>query len=362
MPESSGEKTEQPTAKKRRDQRKEGNVFQSKEVVTAVSLIGVYYCYSLLFPFTIQIVQRFIGECIGYASSAEDFLFSDMRYIFVRCLLVVAVCALPILLISGIFSVVPTIIQTKGLISFKSIKPKFNKLNPIEGFKKMFSLKGLVELVKSLLKIVLMSVVIYTTLMAKVRDFGSLMGVSMMSAVVYTGEVILLVVKNIAIYFVFIAFLDFLYQKWNYEKDLKMTKHEVKEEYKMTEGDPKVKGKIRQLQQERAQRRMMQQVPSADVVIRNPTHYAVALKYDTKENRSPQVIAKGADFIALKIIEIAKANKVIIKEDKPLARALYEAVDVGREIPEEFYKAVADVLAYVYNLKKKKFGKTDVSS
>ncbi|MDR1674822.1 MAG: flagellar biosynthesis protein FlhB [Oscillospiraceae bacterium] len=355
MAQSSSEKTEQPTAKKRRDQRKEGNVMQSKEVVTAVSLVGTYYGFQMLYAFTSGRIESFTENCIGTLTvTHEQFVMSDMHAVFLQGLLTTLICCMPMLLIAGVLGIVPTVAQTRGLVSFKSIKPKFEKLNPIKGFQKMFSLRGVVELLKSLLKIAILGVVIYTTVNTELARIGALMDVTLGTVIIYTGTVIMNVVKNVAVYFIALALVDFLYQWWTHEKEMRMTKQEVKEEYKMTEGDPMIKSKIRQIQQQRAQARMMQQVPSADVIIRNPTHYAVALKYESGKNNSPAVIAKGADFIALKIIDIGKKHSIIIKEDKPLARALYETVDVGREIPEEFYRAVADILAYVYNIKKKK--------
>ena len=188
----------------------------------------------------------------------------------------------------------------------------------------------------------------------KLAQIVSLFDVDIKVAVVYLCSAIYSVVITIAVVFIFLGILDLAYQWWEYEKNLKMTKQEIKEEYKQMEGDPQIKGKIKQKQREMSQARMMQEVPNADVVIRNPTHFAVAIKYDIEENNAPVVVAKGMDIIALKIIEIAEENKVVLTENRPLARALYENVEIGQEIPQEFYHEVAEVLAFVYDLKNKK--------
>lgn len=169
----------------------------------------------------------------------------------------------------------------------------------------------------------------------------------------YVGDTAVSLVNTVGVAFIFLAAFDYLYQWWEYEKNLRMSKQEIKEEYKQTEGDPQIKGRIREKQRQMASMRMMQNVPKADVIIRNPTHFAVALGYDSNANRAPVVLAKGADHLALKIVEVGEANGVYIMEDKPLARGLYASVEVDMEIPEEFYQTVAKVLAFVYKLKKK---------
>ncbi|NLP27020.1 MAG: flagellar biosynthesis protein FlhB [Clostridiales bacterium] len=348
-----GEKTEKPTPKKRKDERKEGRILQSKEVVTAVSLIAVYYAFKLIYPITSQTLIKSIKTCFSLTETQERLKASDIRLLFLNGALTILIASLPMLLIAGLSTVLPTIAQTKAFISFKSIKFKFSKLNPLSGIKKMISLKGVMELLKAILKVTVLVTITYNTLREIISIFPKMMDMSVNQAVYLTGNMIFTVVKNIAIIFAFLAFFDFLYQRWDFEKNLKMTKQEIKEEYKQSEGDPQIKGKIRQIQRQRSMNRMMQAVPEADVIIRNPTHYAVALKYDSEDNNAPILVAKGADFVALKIIEIAKNNDIIITENKPLARALYAAVDIGGEIPKDFYQAVADVLAYVYSVKKK---------
>ena len=348
-----GEKTEKPTVKKRKDERKEGRLLQSKEVVTAISLIAVYYAFKFLYPLISNTLINSLKTCFSLVETQERLTASDVNLFFINGAIAVLIGSLPMLLVAGLATIIPTIAQTKAFISFKSVKFKFNKLNPISGIKKMVSLKGLMELLKAILKVTVMLIIIYDTLKDVISIFPKMMDMSINQVAYLTGDIIFSVVKNVAIIFAFLAFFDYLYQRWDFEKDLKMTKQEVKEEYKQSEGDPQIKGKIRQIQRQRSMNRMMQAVPEADVIIRNPTHYAVALKYDSENNNAPVVIAKGADFVALKIIEIAKNNDIVITENKPLARALYAAVDIGREVPKDFYQAVADVLAFVYSVKKK---------
>lgn len=217
----------------------------------------------------------------------------------------------------------------------------------------MFSLKGMIELLKSIIKITVLFVVIYNSVKDSLNTISNMMNMTILQGASATGEMLFDIITSVSIAFVFVSLMDLLYQRWDYEKNLKMTKQEVKEEYKMTEGDPKIKGQIKQKQQAMSRRRMMQAVPEADVIIRNPTHFAVALKYDSEKNKAPMVVAKGQDALALKIVEIGQNHGVFITENKPLARALYAQVDVDMEIPSDFYQAVAEVLAVLYRLKEK---------
>jgi flagellar biosynthetic protein FlhB len=283
----------------------------------------------------------------------EELQISDVTKLLMNGLITLAITVVPIALIASLFSIIPTIAQTKMLFSFKSIQPKLSKLNPITGLKKMFSLKSVIELLKACIKIIILIAVIYITLKKQINPLVGMMDMSIKQAASFTGKLLFGLIKNTAIAFVFLSLFDYLYQRWDFEKNLRMTKQEVKEEYKQTEGDPQIKGKIRQIQRQRAMNRMMKAVPEADVIIRNPTHYAVALKYDSKKSNAPIVVAKGADYVAIKIIDIAKKHDIVEVENKPLARALYDSVKIGMEIPQEYYHAVADVLAFVYSVKKK---------
>lgn len=210
------------------------------------------------------------------------------------------------------------------------------------------------ELLKALIKITVLGWMIYSFLSSRMHEFVRLMDGTVMDAIAFAGDTVLSLVNTVGIAFLFLAAFDYLYQWWEYEKNLRMSKQEIKEEYKQTEGDPQIKGKIREKQRQMSSRRMMQNVPKADVIIRNPTHFAVALGYDPQRNKAPVVLAKGADRVALKIVEIGEANDVYIMENRPLARGLYDAAEIDMEIPSEFYQAVAGVLAFVYKLKKEK--------
>lgn len=346
-----GEKTEKATPKRKQDERKKGNVFQSREVVAVFSLLVVFYVFAFWSPRLVDTLGQGIR---GYLSMAADWHALDAAQVgrcFWQACTLFAVAAAPLLLASSAAAVVFTGAQTRFLFSAKLLAFKGSRINPLQGLKRMFSLRGLVELGKAVVKIVVLGAIIYTQLRDQLPLFARMMDFAPVQAMAMAGQVILAIVRTAAIYFVFLAIFDFAYQWWEYEKNLRMSKQDIKDEYKETEGDPQVKGKIKERQQQMARRRMMQQVPSADVVIRNPTHYAVAIRYDAGRNNAPVVVAKGADRVALKIVQIAQENQVAVLENRPLARGLFEAVQLDQEIPEEFFQPVAEVLAYVYSLK-----------
>ena len=348
-----GEKTEKATPKKRRDERKKGNVFLSKDAVTAVSLIASFYGLKMLAPSIFDNIQEMVKKYFTLAGTTDTFLSTDVSTTFADLALVFLKCAMPLVLISVLVAVIVTMAQTKMLFSTKAFAPKFNRINPFNGIKKMFSMRAIVELLKSLFKITILLYVVYTVLIDEVVTLPMLINMTPMSVINKTGDIIMDVVLKSGIAFVFLAAADYLYQWWDYEKNMKMSKQEVKDEYKQIEGNPQIKGRQRNVQQQRSRQRMMQNVPEADVVIRNPTHFAVALKFDRDKDRAPRVVAKGMDQLALRIVKVAEENNVYVTEDKPLARALFNAVEVGDEIPEEFYKAIAKILAFVYSLKNK---------
>lgn len=348
-----GEKTEKATPKRRQDERKKGNVFQSREIGVVFSLLVSFYGLKLLAPYILRALEWSIRNYFYQAATVDEIITSDAIRYFIQGCGVFAVAAMPLLLVCGAVSVIATLAQTRGLFTMKSAAPKFSRLNPIEGIKKMFSMRGVVELLKSLAKIIVLGYIIWLQFRDEFWAFPRLMDMEPLQGMVFTANIVLEIAKSAAIVMVFVAAADYFYQWWDYEKNLRMSKQELKEEYKQTEGDPQVKGKIRERQQAQARQRMMQKVPGADVVIRNPTHFAVALKYDPQRSSAPVVVAKGADSLALRIVAVAQENGVFITENKPLARGLYEAVDLDREIPDRFYQPVAEVLAFVYSLKKK---------
>lgn len=276
----SGEKTEKATPKKRRDQRKEGNVFQSKDVVTVVSLFGSFYILKLLFPKIYETVRAFMIDFIGFAGTVTDTSQGKINEIGMMVVMAIVQTILPLLLATGALAVVATGVQTKFLVSGKSVRPQFNRLNPISGIKKLFSLQNMVELIKSILKIIILIAVIYNIIIDDMVQVVRTMDMDITLSGAYMLQMVMTLVLRICIAFLAIAALDFLYQWWEYERKLKMSKQEVKEEFKQTEGNPEIKSRIRNIQNQRARERMMQAVPNADVVIRNPTHFAVALKYD----------------------------------------------------------------------------------
>jgi flagellar biosynthetic protein FlhB len=345
-----GEKTEKASLKRRQDEREKGNIFQSQDLVSASVLLAVFAVLKFmgsqflntLSNGTVQIFMHLDDNLVGpkdlgnVLSIAQNTLFTILT---------------PILLVSMLAAVAVTFAQTRLLISPSQLIPKLERLSPIQGFKKLFSLKSLVEMVKSILKIIMIFVIIYFTVEPQMSQALRLFDQSLPQAMIWIAGVIVDVGFKVSAALLILGVADYFFQWWDYERKIMMTKHEAKEEFKQTEGNPEIKSRIRTLQRRMAKMRMMQAVPKADVVIRNPTHFAVALKYDEKVGIAPIVVAKGQDAVALKIVEIAEKNKVYVTENKPLAQALYKSVDIGNQIPAEFYKAVAEVLAYIYRMK-----------
>lgn len=277
------------------------------------------------------------------------FLSKYIGFLFTKIILVV----LPMLLVSMVIGIITNVVQVGWVVSAKPLMPKFSKLNPINGFKRIFSLKAIVELFKSLAKFTLILYVVYNIVKKEIGFLPMVFTLTPAQILAYGSDLIVKIGVNVGAMYMFIAGIDYAYTKYKHNKDLKMSKQEIKEEYKQAEGDPHVKGKIRAKMREASMRRMMQDLPSADVIITNPTHYAVAIKYDKEKGNAPIVTAKGADHLAKRIREKAAEFEIEIVEDKPLARTLYANCEVGEEIPPELYKAVAEILAYVYKLKDK---------
>ena len=257
-------------------------------------------------------------------------------------------CALPLLLAALVLGILAHGAQTRFNVSFQVVKPKFGKLNPFTGIKKLFALKNVIELVKNLFKTTLLLILLYNLIKGDLVPVARMIDMQPQVSAAYMLNMAFDLVVKVSMAFGIVAFFDFLYQRWEYERDLKMTKQEVKDEFKQTEGNPEIKGRIRRIQRQMALSRMMQKVPQADVIVRNPTHYAVALKYDPSHHGAPVVLAKGQDELALRIVRVGEENGVYITENKPLARALYASCELDREIPAEFYGAVAEILLYLY--------------
>ena len=348
-----GEKTEPATQKKLEDARKEGKVAKSKELTAAFDLLVLF----LVLKFFISYVgDKLLGIFSYVYANMADFLhinqadfstkavagfLTDMN---TKMLLIM----LPFFLFGFVITIVINIFQVGWKVSAKPMEPKLDKFNPINGFKRMFSKDALFNLVMSVVKIALIGVVAYLTSRDKSNDLFILYSIPLNQAVSLIGNLIIDTGLRISLVYMIIGVADFAYQKWKFRDEMKMTKQEVKDEYKNTEGDPQVKGQQKRRMQEASRRRMMQDVPKADVVITNPTHYAVALQYDASSGKAPFLVAKGEDYLAQKIKEIAKENNIDIVENKPLARMIYANVEIGMEIPPELYQAVAEILALVY--------------
>lgn len=350
------EKTEKATPKRRRDERKKGHIFQSQDIVAVVSLLVLFNGLKLLAPFMYENIRKCVSLFFSYAGTSYPVNPANVGDKLSKGMLLFIETILPIAGLSILAAVAATAAQTRMLFSMDAIKFKASKMNPIQGMKRLFSVRSMVDLLKALIKVSVLTWIIFDVLKNRLHEFARLMDGSVAGAITYVGSTMTSMVNTVGAIFIFIAVFDFLFQWWEYEKDMRMSKQDVKEEYKQTEGDPQIKGMIRQKQRAMASRRMMQKVPEADVIIRNPTHFAVALSYNTDQDRAPRVVAKGADRVALKIVEIGEANGVYIMENRPLARGLYENVELDMEIPEEFYQTVAGILAFVYNLKKKTDG------
>ncbi len=345
-----GEKTEEPTSRKREKSREEGQVAKSNEITTAILLITLFFTLKVVGPWAAERLIYLMQQAFTlFQYNSIEVLTAHQIYIFFmkNGLLIM----LPVLAVSFVFAFIANIMQVGWKPTLKPLKPKFNRLSPIQGIKRMFSMRTLVELVKSLLKIAIIITIVYLTLVDFENMIYNFYQLSTFEGYMLIIDTVLDMGIKVGMYFIAIAAIDYAYQRFKHEKDLKMTKQEVKEERKMSDGNPEVKGKIRQKMREAAMRRMMQDIPKADVIITNPTHFAIAIAYEEEQFGAPQVIAKGVDLVAARIREKAKEHHIEIVENKPLARALYYTVEIGQEIPQELYQAVAEVLAFVYSIK-----------
>lgn len=351
-----GEKTEPATAKKRREERRSGNVPKSQDINVVVSLIIAVYVFSIQGSSMIESIQAFYFFCFNLMIEGGDkIIYDNGAMIFDEYVsTMISVIATPLLILL-FTSILINGYQTKWLVTTKPLKPKLSKLNPISGLKKIFSLKSLVEALKSLVKISLLLYIIfdfYVDNVLKYKLFYSLPPVE--SSLILLEDVVSLVMK-IVLYFSFIAAFDYKFTTWKHEKDLRMSKDDIKEEFKQMEGDPKVKAKIKQKQMQMAQSRMMNNVPKADFVVRNPTHYAIAFRFKEGIDAAPIILAIGKDNLALRIIKLAEKHNIPIAEDVPLARALYSVGEVNTPVPEELFEAMAIIMVNVLGMNGKKY-------
>lgn len=350
---SSEEKTESPSQKRRDDARKEGQVAFSREV-SAVALLGSYLLvFYFLGPmmvdaFGLAFKQAFVNLNLSELSIP---LLQEISDGYTRDAMIVVI---PFFATAVVVGVMASIVQVGFNLTGKPLVPKLEKLSPLKGFGRIFSKQAFSEFLKSVFKMGVIGYIGYYTFATSMEQIINLIDTDSRILLTNAGDIIGSFVFRLFLAFIILAIFDFIFQRWDLEQKLKMTKQEVKEEHKQTEGDPALKARIRSVQQQLSQARMMQEVPGSDVVISNPTHFAIALKYDREYMQAPQVVAKGMDYIALRIIEIAGENNVMVYHHPGVARALYFQTELGDTVPEEFYKAVAEILAFVYKAQKKK--------
>lgn len=354
MPEESfQERTEQATPKRREEARKKGQVAKSRELASvSVLLAGTFTLFwgsSYFFTKLILPLKYYLGNLHSIKLFQDNI--QALMLLGVRQYLIFLA---PLLLVLTAVAVLSNYFQIGTLFSAEPLKPKLSKISPLEGIKRLFSMQSLMEFVKSLLKLLIVGWIVYVTVKAELPQLVPLLDQSPIQIFTYFLSISFAIFWKTCLVMIFIAVLDYGFQRWQFEKNLRMTKQEVKEEYKQTEGDPQVKARIRSIQREMARKRMMAEVPEADVVITNPTRLAIALKYKAGSMEAPKVVAKGSGVIAEKIREIARKHRVPVVENKPLAQSLYKLVDVGSTIPEQLYQAVAEVFAYIYRLRGRK--------
>jgi len=350
--EGGADKTEKATPKKKSDARKKGQVLQSREMSAAMILIIMIVALkafgSVIYG---QLTQYMKKVFIQYLTMTDTLDFNILANIFIDGMIVLAKTVLPLLLVAVLAALIVGYAQVGILFTLETLKVQGNRINPLSGFKRIFSMRSVVEMLKSIIKIVIVGWTAYSYLKSKADEVVTLMNADLFNVLHFIGDAAFAVALRICIAMIIVGLLDYLYQKYDYEKNLKMTKQEIKDEYKQSEGNPEIKSRIKQKQRQMSMKRMMQEIPKADVVITNPTHFAVAVKYDAEKASAPIVVAKGQDYIALRIKQIATDNKVQIVENRPLARTLYSTVDIGEAVPPELYQAVAEILAFVYNIK-----------
>ncbi len=342
------EKTEEPTEKRRREFREKGQVAQSREVNTVLLLTGMLILWSFYAPYFWVDLKSFLAF---FWRTCSEFTITSLsaRHMLIFILQKAAGILWPVILTGLVIGFLAGFLQVGMLFTAKPLQPDINKLDPIKGLGKMISKRSAFEALKSFGKIFLVGVVAYWTLWGRFEEFLGLGGTELGAAIAFMAEVMFAILIKVCVLLAFIAAADYAFSRWEMEKKMKMTKQEAKQELKETEGDPLVKQRVRSIQREMARQRMMADVPKSDVIITNPTHYAVALRYRRDEMEAPVVTAKGTGYLAQKIKDVGKENGVVLVENPVVARTLYE-VEIGETIPEHMFKAVAEILAYVYSL------------
>ncbi len=348
-----GEKTEKATDKKRLDSRKKGQVLKSQDVTSAIVLLSVFLFLFFAAGFIRDRFFLFFNQAFTEYVSMKTFDAETAMLIYMDVLIAMAFILLPIMVIAMVAALAGNLLQFGFLFTTEPLKFDLKKIDPIKGLKRIFSIRAIVELLKSILKISFIGTVTFLIVWTNIDKVLSLAFKGIWDTLSTVGQLTALMGISASFTLLFISILDFIYQKYDYEKNLRMSKQDIKDEHKNTEGDPLIKSRIKQRQREMAMRRMMQEVPEADVIITNPTHYAIALKYDDGDMDAPVIVAKGVDFVAQKIKMIAQEHDIVTVENRPLARSLYDEVEIGDRIPEQFFKAVAEILAYVYRIQRK---------
>ncbi|MEJ5173054.1 MAG: flagellar biosynthesis protein FlhB [Hydrogenothermaceae bacterium] len=344
-------KTEKATPRRRQKAREEGQVLRSQDIPISATLVAVFLGFLFYLPYAYKVLMGYFK----YTFSDPMYLLSSTNSGFIYYTVkVIGMLLFPILILLLVVGVVSNVAQFGFLFTMKPLTPKIDKLNPFSGIRRMFSLTTAFELIRNLLKLTVAIVVSYFVVSYLMSGFLSFATVSLSDQIKILIKTMMILIFAFAVLSVPIAVIDFFYRRYEYEENLKMTKYEVKEEMKSYEGNPLIKKEIRKKMRMLALRRMIKEVPKADVVITNPEHFAVALKYEKGKMDAPKVIAKGQDLVAQKIKEVAKESGVKIVEDPPLARGLYESCEIGDYIPEKFYVAVAKILAEIYKSKKVK--------
>ena len=347
------EKTEVPTEKKRRESREEGQVAFSKELSSAALLAGIVLTLVATSPIILDAMRQLMSQIFRDLAQSEELSIDSIFTLSGEILSIILPAFAPFVAVIIFVGIFASVLQVGVLITFKAIAPKFNKISPLTGLKRLFSSQSLADFLKSMAKLIIVGFVGYLTYIDKITELNGLSVSTPESILIYNFTVVAEVAGKIVLALVAIAIFDYFYQRWHHEQQLMMTKQEVKDETKQTEGDPQLKARIRQIQREMSNARMMQEVPKADAVIVNPTHFSVAILYDRDVMSAPEVIAKGADHLALRMRTVARENNVPILERPELARDLYANVEIGDDIPERFYKAIAEILAFVYRLRKR---------
>ena len=352
MGEQAGEKTEEPTPHRLREAREKGQVAKSKEITTAILLLVSFSFFRYMGPFMLSNIINTVSTILQQIPHAQEFSLGFAGFILLIALRGLAFTVLPLFACVFLASVIAEALQTGLVFAADPLSPKIERINPLEGFKKMFGIQGFVETIKSVLKIVIVFYISWSTVKGEIPSIVVLINSSPWDALALGGEIAFKIAMRIGTFYILIAFLDYLFRRWEYMRNLKMTRQEVKEEYKRLEGDPLVKQRMRDMQRQVAYQRMMAAVPQSDVVVTNPTHLACALKYEATKSKAPILLAKGERLIAQEIKRIAEEHEIPIMENEPLARSIFRTTKIKKEVPPELYQAIAEVLAYVYKVKK----------